>query len=149
MSTENVQSGSARMAEHPDIVAMGTRYERAAETPIAQATDSLTVLSGLFVALSPWIVGFSESALATNNLIVGLGITGLGAGFAFAFERTHRLTWVCPLLGVWTIVAVWTMSGVTATTDMVLTNVLGGGAVVLFSLAAMLPMYTARRAART
>ncbi|MPY78045.1 MAG: hypothetical protein GEV04_06030 [Actinophytocola sp.] len=143
-----MSTGSAHLAEHPDIVAMGARYERAAETPTAQASDALTVLSGLFVALSPWIVGFSDSAVAINNLVIGLAIAGLGAGYAFAYERTHRLTWVCPLLGVWIIIAHWVMSGVDATTGMLLSNIIGGAAVVVFGLAAMLPMMTARQAAR-
>lgn len=148
MSTENVPSTTTSMTEHPDIVAMSARYERIAETPTAQATDGLTVLAGLFVALSPWIVGFSGTALAVNNLVIGLTVTVLGGGFATAYERTHRLAAVCPLLGVWTIIAVWTMSGVEATTGVVLSNVIGGAAVTLLGLAALVPLYTARRAAR-
>lgn len=149
MSTENIPTSSAKMAEHPDIVAMSGRYERMSETATAQATDALTVLAGLFVALSPWIVGFSESALAVNNLIIGLVITVLGGGYAAAYERTHRLTWVCPVLGAWTIVSVWTVSGLDASTGVILSNVIGGAAVVLLGLAAMLPMFAARRAGRT
>lgn len=148
--TESTRAPATRMDSHPDIVAMSARYERLAETPTAQATDALTVLGGLFVALSPWIVGFSESApgLAMNNLIIGLGVAVLGAGFATAYERTHRLTWVCPLLGAWTVIAVWTVSGAEATTETVLSNVIGGVAVTLFGLAAMVPMYRARHAAQ-
>lgn len=148
MSTENMQTTSTKMAKHPDIVAMSARYERASETMTAQATDTLTVLSGLFVATSPWIAGFTESPLATVNLISGLAIALLGAGFAAFYERTHRLTWACPLLGVWTIVSVWTVVGAEATTAVVLSNVIGGGLVFLLGLGAMLPMLTARRAAR-
>lgn len=141
-------SGSAAMAEHPDLVAMGARYERASESLTAQASDTLTTLAGLYVALSPWIVGFSDSAVAINNLVTGLAIAGLGAAYALAYERTHRLTWVCPLLGVWTIIAAWVMADVATTTGMIVSNVVGGAAVVVFGLAAMVPMYTAQRAAR-
>jgi hypothetical protein len=148
MSTENIQSTSTKMADHPDIAAMSARYERASETATAQATDTLTVLAGLFVAAAPWIAGFSESALATVNLITGLAIAVLGAGFAAFYERTHRLTWACPLLGAWTIVSVWTVVGAEATTAVVLSNVIGGGVVALLGLGAMLPMFTARRTAR-
>ncbi|MQA63260.1 MAG: hypothetical protein GEU86_17620 [Actinophytocola sp.] len=88
------------------------------------------------------------SAVAINNLVVGLAIGALGAGYALVYERAHRLTWVCPLLGVWTIIAAWVMSGVDTTTGMIVSNVLGGIVVVLFGLAAMLPMFTVRRAAR-
>ncbi|MBA0125134.1 SPW repeat protein [Haloechinothrix sp. YIM 98757] len=150
MTTENTPGNTTQMTDHPDIVAMGARYDRMAETPAAQLTDGLTMLAGLFVALSPWIVGFTQfSGLMLSNLIVGITIAALGACFAMAYERSHRLTWVCPLLGVWTVVAVWTVSGAEATTGVVLSNVLGGAVVVLLGLAAMMPMYRAKRAARS
>lgn len=150
MSAENVSPATARMTEHPDIMAMSQRYERMAETTTAQLTDGLTVLSGLFVCLSPWIVGFSEvSTLARSNLVTGLAIAALGAGYAVAYERTHRLAWVCPLLGVWTIIAVWVVSGAEATTSIVLSNVIAGAVVVLLGLAAMAPMFTSRLPGRT
>lgn len=56
----------------------------------------------------------------------------------------RRLAWVCPLLGVWTIIAVWTVSGAEATTATVLTNVIAGTIVLLLGLAAMAPMFTSR-----
>ncbi len=148
MSTENVHTTSPQMAGHPDIVAMNARYERASETVTAQATDTATVLAGLFVALSPWIAGFSGSTLMVNNLVIGLAIAALGASFAVAYDRAHRVSWACPLLGVWTIISVWTVTGAEATTAVTLSNVIGGAVVVLLGLAAMLPMYTAHREAR-
>jgi len=138
MSTE--ASGSAQMTEHPDIAAMTARYEQASETPTAQASDTATMLAGLYVALSPWIIGFNDSAVAMTNLVTGLVIAGLGAGYALAYERAHRLMWVCPLLGIWTIIAVWLMADVATTTGMVISNVAGGAAVVVAGLAAMVPI---------
>ncbi|WP_317493472.1 SPW repeat protein [Haloechinothrix sp. LS1_15] len=138
------------MSGHPDIVAMNARYERMAETPLAQVTDGLTVLAGLFVALSPWIVGFTQfGGITANNLAVGLAVAALGACFALAYERSHRLTWVCPLLGVWTIIAIWAVAGTEMTASIVLSNVIGGGLIVLLGLAAMIPMIRARREGRT
>lgn len=105
------------------------------------------MLAGLFVALAPWIVGFTQfGGLMLSNLIVGLGIAALGAGFALSYERSHRLTWVCPLLGVWTIVSIWAVSGADATLGVLLSNIIGGGIVVLLGLAALAPMLQARRA---
>lgn len=148
MSTENIPShaNTASMTDHPDIVAMNARYERAAETPSAQATDGMTVVAGLFIALSPWIVGFSGfTTLAINNLVVGLTVALLGLGFAYAYERTHRLAWVCPVLGAWTIISVWAVSGVTASVGMVLSNVIAGGIVVLLGIGAGIPMLNSSR----
>ncbi|MBA0125097.1 SPW repeat protein [Haloechinothrix sp. YIM 98757] len=155
MTTENtpgstVQSTTGQMGKHPDIVAMGARYDRMAETPTAQLTDGLTMLAGLFVALSPWIVGFTQfGGLTVSNLVVGLVIAGLGACFALAYERSHRLTWVCPLLGAWTIVSIWAITGTEFTTSMALSNIIGGGVVVLLGLAAFVPFIRARRESRS
>ena len=134
------------MREHPDIMAMDARYEAAAETAAAQLFEGLTLLAGLFVAASAWIVGFAGSTtLMVNNLIVGLAVVLLGMSFALTYERAHRLTWVCPVLGAWTIASPWVVSGAPTSTRVVLTNVISGAAVVLIGLADYVPMYLARR----
>ncbi|MCW4352208.1 SPW repeat protein [Hoyosella sp. YIM 151337] len=132
---------------HPDLAAMSARYEEISESRSAQFTDSLLVLAGLFVALSPWIVGFHDVsvALAMNNLVVGLVIAALGVGYAAAFDRTHRLTFLCPLLGVWTIVAVWLVSGTVLAMATIWTNVIAGAVVVLLGFAAMMPYLRMQR----
>ena len=48
---------------------------------------------------------------------------------------THRLAWVCPVLGAWTIVALWAVSGATLTTGSIVSNVLAGAVVLLCGLA--------------
>lgn len=132
-------SSSAPIAGHPDLTEMRTRYERASETPTAQVADGLVVLGGLFVALSPWITGFAATtpSLALNNLIIGLAAAVLGLSFAAAYHRTHGIAWTCPALGVWTILAVFVMSGTAMTTSTVLCNIIGGAVLVLAGAATM------------
>ena len=132
-------SSSTPIAGHPDLAEMRSRYERASETPIAQVADGLVVLGGLFVALSPWITGFAATtpSLALNNLIIGLAAAGLGLSFAAAYHRTHGIAWTCPVLGVWTILAVFVMSGTAMTTSTVLCNIIGGAVLVLAGAATM------------
>ncbi len=51
---------------------MRARYEAAAETPVAQGVNGVIALTGLYLAASPWIVGFSGlTNLAINDLITG------------------------------------------------------------------------------
>lgn len=146
MSDMGTASPHTVMSEHPDIVAMTARYEQASETPTAQITDGLTMLAGLFVALSPWIAGFNHAGtLVPNNLITGLAVAFLGMAYAAAYERTHRLTWVCPVLGVWAIIAPFVVSGAPTSTSVVLCNVIGGAVIVLLGLADLMPMYAVRR----
>lgn len=138
MSTEQIPAMTS-ITQHPDLLELRNRFEQAAETPTARLVDGLTVLAGLYVALSPWIVGFtgSEPQLTVNNLIIGLVIALLGGGFAWAYHRAHRISWICPLLGVWTIVAVWVMRAVGASTGTVASNVISGAVVVLLGLGAI------------
>lgn len=123
--------------EHPDVAEMRGRYERIQQKPALQIGTGLTVLAGLFVALSPWIAGFPGSAnLPIVNLVVGLTAVVLALGFASSFRSTHGLSWVVPLLGVWTIIAPWVVDNAPHTSlRVILCNVLGGAVMLLLSLA--------------
>ncbi|GLY80264.1 hypothetical protein Airi01_085310 [Actinoallomurus iriomotensis] len=121
------------MERHPDIAELRARYDLAAERPTAQAVDGLTFLSGLYLAMSPWIVGFGgRTTLTINNLISGIAVALLAVAFVSAYGRTHGVTWVVPLIGVWTIIAPWVVSGHPATTATICSNVVVGALIVIF-----------------
>lgn len=134
MSTRPV----AGMERHPDIMELRARYDRAAETGLAHGVDGVTFLSGLFLAICPWVVGFTgRTSLTVNNLITGIAVALLAVGFASAYGRTHGVAWVVPLIGVWTIIAPWVISGRSATSlREIITNVVVGALIVLFGLGA-------------
>ncbi|HET6741024.1 MAG TPA: SPW repeat protein [Kribbella sp.] len=126
------------MSMHPDIAELRARYDAAAETRVAQAIDGLTFLTGLYLAISPWVVGFNAMpSLTGNNLIVGIALALLAVGFASAYGRMHGMAWVAPLVGVWTIIAPWVVSGDVSNTRTVWNNVVTGAIAVLLGLAAM------------
>lgn len=146
MSEAKAVSTHAPLSEHPDIVAMNARYEWASESPTAQVANGLTIMAGLFMALSPWIVGFNGArTLMINNLVIGLTVALLGMSFAAMYERSHRVTWVCPMLGAWAIISPWVVTGAPTTTGVVLSNVIGGAVIVLLGLADEMPMFLTRR----
>jgi hypothetical protein len=121
---------------HPDIVAMRAKYERASFSATAQAIDGMTLLAGLYLAISAWVVGFNGDArMAVNNLIIGLFLAALGLGFASAYGRTYGLTWLAPVLGVWTIVSPWIIRSVSAGT--IWNNVVTGIVILLLGIGAM------------
>jgi hypothetical protein len=125
------------MEQHPDIMEMRARYERAATTPRAQAIEALALITGLYLAVSPWIVGFSGlTTLTVCNLVTGLAYTLLMAGFGNAYERTHGRAWAASLIGLWTIIAPWVVSGSVATTRTIVSNVIVGAVALLLGLAA-------------
>ncbi|MBB4945840.1 hypothetical protein F4556_001375 [Kitasatospora gansuensis] len=126
------------MEHHPDILEMREQYERVVSTPRAQAVEALAMLAGLFLAVSPWVIGFSgTSGLTVNNLILGLAFTVLMAGYGSAYERTHARAWAATLIGAWTIMAPWLVSGPDAVRRTILTNVITGGLMFCLGMAAV------------
>ncbi|MBF6339038.1 SPW repeat protein [Nocardia abscessus] len=131
-------SSETMMSRHPDIVELREKYERASEAPDAQAVTGLLFLTGLYLAISPWVVGFNDlSTLTVNNLIVGIALAMLAFGFASVYGRTHGIVWAAPLIGLWTILAPWIVSGEVDTTSTIWNNVITGGIAVLLGLGAM------------
>ena len=126
--------------QHPDIAALRDRYDRAAETPTAQLVEGLTLLTGLYLAMSPWVVGFTgdSGSLTASNLFSGVAVALLALGFASAYGRTHGIAWVTPVIGAWTIVAPWLVSGPTVDNSAITSNVIAGALVVLFGLGTLM-----------
>ncbi len=123
--------------QHPDLAAL--RYRDLARTTlVGQATGGLTFLTGLYVAISPWVVGFDGvSNLAASNLVTGLALAVLGLGFVSAADRTQGLTWLAPLVGVWTIIAPWAVTGPAPADSTIVNNVIVGAVGVLVGLAGL------------
>ncbi|NRI64418.1 hypothetical protein C7T36_21760 [Rhodococcus sp. AD45-ID] len=124
------------MHTHPDIVALRERHDQVAQEPTAQITDGMMMMSGLYGAASAWIVGFdNQTPLTVTNLITGLAIAVLSVAFATAYGRSHGLTFVAPLLGIWLIVSPWIVSGVDTSTAMIWSNSVVAALVCLLGLA--------------
>jgi hypothetical protein len=123
---------------HAEVLQLRARYDVAAERPVTQAVDGLTVLTGVYLAVSPWVVGFNRFAtLTANDLITGIALAAPALGLASAYGRTHGMAWVTPVVGVWTIIAPWVVSGDMATAATIWSNVVTGALAVLLGLAAV------------
>ncbi|WP_040787006.1 SPW repeat protein [Nocardia pneumoniae] len=132
-------SETMSISRHPDILELREKYERASEEPAAQAVTGCMFLTGLYIAISPWVVGFNGfPTLTGNNLIVGIALAMLALGFASVYGRTHGIVWAAPLIGVWTIVAPWIVSGDVDTASTIWNNVVAGAVAVLLGLGSML-----------
>ena len=124
--------------QHPDIVALRQKYERANETWTAHIITGLILLSGLYLAISPWVVGFQAlTPLAINNIATGIVLVALACGLTAAYERWHGATWVIPVLGAWTLVAPWVIRGSVNTTPAVANNVAVGAVTAVLGAAAL------------
>lgn len=125
--------------QHPDLMALRAASEDATSRPVGQAVESLSLLAGLYLAVSPWIVGFHASApaLTANNLITGLVLVALSLGVVPAFERTHGLGLAAAAIGVWTVIAQWVIQSTTTDAGMIISNVVIGAIVFLCAIATL------------
>lgn len=128
-------TGQTNIEQHPDLVELRARYDRVATRSGVQGAEALGILTGLYLAASPWIAGFNGfSTLAVNNLITGIGYAMLMAGFGSAYERTHGMAWAATLIGVWTCVSPWAVAGNVHTHRTIMSNCITGGVAVLLGL---------------
>ncbi|MET9429702.1 MULTISPECIES: SPW repeat protein [unclassified Streptomyces] len=122
--------------QHPDLAEMRSRFERATSNPRTQAIEALGLLTGVYLAASPWIAGFSGlTALAVSNLITGIAYVLCMGGFTSAYERTHAMAWCACAIGAWTIVSPWVVAGNVDTTRSVVNNVIVGVVALLLGAA--------------
>lgn len=123
--------------QHPDLAALRATSQSAATRPGAQLAECLSLLAGLYLAISPWVVGFHATtrALSASDLITGGALALLALGYGPAYERTHGMGWAAAMIGVWTIIAPWVIYGSPATVRTEWSNIVTGGVVILLALA--------------
>jgi hypothetical protein len=143
-------TGTSHIDTHPDLVSLRDRYAAISGKPMAGLVEGLCLLTGLYLAISPWVVGFQGfTSLRVSNLVTGLALAVLGMGFGSVLERTHGLGWVATALGAWTIVAPWAVSGTASVGKNITNNAIVGGVAVLLGLTTMaMGLLAGRRASR-
>ena len=137
MATDSTHS-TAQIDSHPDLMALRGQYAEASAKPMAGLIEGLCMLAGLYLAISPWVVGFDNFAsLRVSNLITGIALAVLAMGFGSVLERTVGLGWVAIAIGAWAIVAPWVVAGSADTTKTITNNAITGGVACLLGLATM------------
>jgi hypothetical protein len=117
---------------HPEWAQLQDERENTAKLPAVRAADGLTFLARLYLAISPWVVGFNGmSTMSANNLIVGVALAMLALRSSSAGRRAVGVAWLAPIIGAWTIISPWVVSGDVATTASIWNNVVTGVIVVL------------------
>lgn len=139
MTTEGTVATSATMSDHPDMVELRDRLDRVSETGQARTVEGLALITGLYAAISPWILGFASgnTAMTVSNLIVGLAVALLAMDLGSAYSRAHGMSWVLPVLGAWIIVGQFVMAGTSLDAAIIVSNIVAGGLVVILGVAAL------------
>ncbi|GGU73159.1 hypothetical protein GCM10010211_43770 [Streptomyces albospinus] len=127
------------ITSHPDVAEMRERYARPVSGRQAAALDGIVLLTGMYAAISPWVVHFhaTRPELTVNNLVIGLVLTAIGLGLTRAPERMYQLTWTCAVIGGWLVISPWVVTaGHRASAGPIGNNVLIGAVTSALGLAA-------------
>jgi hypothetical protein len=104
--------------------------------------DWCNLLLGIWLCLSPWVLGFAdERAAAENAVAVGVLIV-VAEVFTFSMLRVLE-EWINVVLGLWLVASIWAL-GITASAakaDFVVSG-------LLIALLALYEIWDARRPAR-
>lgn len=95
--------------------------------------DYVNVLIGVWIAASPWVLGFSDTqpVVAWNAVILGLAIALIAALDLDILSRIEE--WLLVALGTWSLASPWAL-GFAALRDATASMVVAGGAVVVLTL---------------
>jgi len=92
--------------------------------------DSVNVLLGIALFISPWALGYStESSAALNAHVIGAVIAVMALAALFAFRVWEE--WISAALGAWLIVAPWVLNFSGHAVAMRTSVVIGIAAIVL------------------
>ncbi len=134
------------LREHPDASEMRERYDRVLGGRDATFVEALVFLAGLYAAISPWVVDFTNDHpdLRFSNLIVGIAACVLALVFAMAPTRMDGLGLAICGIGAWLVVSPWIVAD-GPDGGVILSNVIAGGVLVLLGLASVFAAMKARK----
>lgn len=106
----------------------------AAASPVtAQGATVLTMLAGLWVAISPWVL--TVPAVAAHNLIVGLAVAAFGLLALSGSRGFASLQSASLLTGVWVIISPWLLDlTILAPPVLYWSNIIAGAVIVAFAV---------------
>lgn len=139
------------MADHPDLMEMRERYERASASGPAVITDGLVLLAGLWLAISPWVIHFNATApdVMLNNLILGLAVAVVALGLTLMPARMVRLSWATAVIGAWVVISQWVIQQSGTSLGVWLNNLITGGLIALLGIAAAVILTAGSRTSST
>ena len=126
------------MADHPDLVEMRERYERASASGPAVITDGLVLLAGLWLAISPWVIHFNgtDPNITINNLILGIAVAVVSLGLTLMPQRMVRLSWATAIIGAWAAVSQWIIHQSGTVAGLWVNNLVTGVVIAVLGVAA-------------
>jgi hypothetical protein len=139
-ATEAATTNGAFTRHVTAVTPAGHRASESSDSVAAQAGATLGLVTGLWVAISPWFLVLQHGGnnAAVNNLIVGLAIAALGLYGLSGGRAALGLQASTVLAGAWLIISPFILDAKFAiVAPMYWSNVFAGALVLLIGLAAM------------
>ncbi|GIF04192.1 SPW repeat protein [Actinoplanes siamensis] len=135
----NETMGYVPLGTHPDLIEMQIRYERAAASGPAVITDGMTLLAGLWLAVSPWVIRFDVTApgVRASNLIMGIAVAVTALGLTLMPARMVRVSWATAAIGAWVVASQWIIERSASTWPIMINNVVTGAVIMVLGVAAV------------
>lgn len=110
--------------------------------PTDQIAAAVAVLTGLWVAISPWFITMQTTRGANttvNDLIIGLAVAGLCLLTMFSTLNVAGLQSLSLLAGVWLIISPFILDAkIPVTASMYWSNIWSGAIIIVVALAMLL-----------
>jgi hypothetical protein len=122
---------------HPEMLEMQRQFVGALGGPRTVVTEGLLLLTGVYTAISPWVIGFvgTHPMLAGNNVILGLILAAIGMGLTGTPERRGGISWTAAPIGIWLIISLWVLHGTGLTVGVLVNNIVVGALALILGLA--------------
>lgn len=109
----------------------------------ARWAGGINVLVGIWLLISPWVLGFTATNAALwDDVVLGIAIAVIAAIRLLWLEDQRWLSWLNLILGAWVVISPWVL-GFSGSSTPMWDNVITG--IVAFIVAGWAAMATAER----
>lgn len=97
----------------------------------------LSLLGGLWIAISPWVINFAIGSprLTINDLVIGLAAAFIAMGSMTALRGVTGSGLANIVLGAWIIVTAFVLLAPPATAGFFISQIVGGAVILVFAAA--------------
>jgi hypothetical protein len=95
-------------------------------------TSWCNLILGIWLIISPWVIGFPTSAATGITLVVGIAVLIAAIAALSSIDAVRGARWLNLVLGIWVIISPWVLRFATSN-NATASNVVAGALVVIFA----------------
>jgi uncharacterized membrane protein len=95
-------------------------------------TSWCNLILGIWLIISPWVIGFPTSAATGITFVVGIAVLIAAIVALSSYEAARGARWLNLILGIWVVISPWVLRFATSS-NATASNVIAGALVVIFA----------------